>query len=328
MVRNFARITLLLGCLLLPAGGQGRRDVGRLDVSTAFFQPAFASDPERHLAETRAGPITVETYLRYLAARFGTRYLEDLAFDLLLAEECAARGLARSAPSLARPLGARRFHQSGRRNAQDPRGDMQRKFANEALRQQRIDALVRADRRADETALRALFDRRYGVGGERVVVRHILVSFAATRQRLAASGREPARAQVVAAARARAHTLHRRLRSSDTGFAALLPESDDRQTRRLLRTAPREAGLLPDYNYQRYGDAFAAAVRRLAVGAVSGPVETAQGFHLIEVVDREVTRFEDVAAELREAMNRRRTSPAEALALRRALLARYGFRAK
>ena len=100
---------------------QSRR-VGRLDASQAFYYPPFAAGADHVLVRTKDGLIDSATYLRYLAARLGTRYLEDLAFDFVLAKECKARGLAKSAPLLARSTAARRLHESGRKQIDDQMG--------------------------------------------------------------------------------------------------------------------------------------------------------------------------------------------------------------
>ncbi len=330
MVRQAHRLGVPLLGIALVACAQGSNpstQSGRLDPTQAFYYPAFGAQPKQVLAETAAGSIDAQTYLRYLTARHGTRFVEDLAFDILLARECKARGLAKSAPLLARSTAASRFHESGRRQSNDLDGSLRRKFANEALRELRIDALVAADRATDDNAMRALFDRRYGVGGQRVQVRQILVSLAATKDRLAAAGENTDHAAVRAAARKRAQALHAEL-VLGSDFASLLSRSDDRTTRRLLRDPARKAraGFLEGYNYQRYGDSFANAVRAMDIGAFSAPLESTVGYHLVHLVDRNTTRFADVAAALKTELGRGPAKPSEALGLRKALLAKYRFR--
>lgn len=315
---------LFCGFLLLAASQQSsvEPDLGRVDKTRAFYHPSFARNPDAVLADTAVGGIDAATYLRYLAARHGTEDLEDLAFDLLLEKECKKRRLARIAPTLARSLGTRRFFEVGRKVEDDPSGAQRRKFTNDALRQLRIDAIVRADRARDDWAVRALFERRYGVGGEKVRVRQILVSLDATKRRLGESDE----AAAVAAAEARARALSERLRTES--FEDLLGESDERLTRRMLRdpTQRAKAGFLAGYNFKRYGPEFADVVRGLEVGAVSAPVRTAQGFHLVQLVERTRTRFSDVVESLDLEMRRRQTTPTEVQALRRRLLKDYAFK--
>ncbi|MCA8957830.1 MAG: peptidylprolyl isomerase [Planctomycetes bacterium] len=304
-----------------PRGGTERST--RLDASGAFFYPSFAADGSQVVRQTRAGAIDTATYLRYLASRVEQHYLDELTFDFLLAHECAGRGLARTAPLLARSQAAQRLKISGRSGADDSDGSLRRKFTNEALRQLRIDALVGAVRKDDPDAIAELFSRRYGVGGARVRVRHVLVSFDATRARLGGEG-AAARARVVAAAKARAADLHKRI-TGGAKLDALLPESDDRSTRTLLRDPAQRsaAGMVAGYNYRRFGPAFAEAVRALPVGGISAPVRSPVGFHLIELISRTETRLEDVRAVLQQELARGPARPAEVRRLRQRLLDKY-----
>jgi len=301
----------LFALLLVPRQDQS---IGTLDRSRAFWYPRFAADPDAVVANTKAGPIHAGTYLRYLAARFGTEYLEDLAFDVLLAKECKTRRLAGSAPSLAKPLATRRLRQSGRTLEDDPDGSMRRKFVNQALRQHRLDAVVGEARANDEELLRAMFHRRYGVGGVRAHVRHILISFDATARRTGLADQKA----IETAARAKAEDLVRQLRAG-TKFEDALKHSDDRVSR-------RADGRLEGYNYRRFGDTFAAAVRAAKVGEPVGPVRSSKGFHVLEVTRRVTTERSSVEARLRRILRGITVSPADAERLRGALFRKYEYR--
>ena len=319
-------VPVIAAMLLAGCAEQRYRGMGSIDRTRAFYYPGFAKRGDAELGHVAGVPIDAATYLRYLAGRFGTRYIEELAFDIALERECHARGLARSAPVLARSTAAMRIKASGRSSGSDPDYTQQRKFANESLRKLRIDAIAAAERSEDDAAVRALFDRRHGVGGERVTIRQVLVSFPLTRRRLERAAQPADKDAVAAAARARATLLRRRL-DGTMGFARLLAESDDRTTRTLLRDPEHaaEAGLLPGYNYQRYGEAFATAVRKLSVGQISAAIPSEVGYHLIELVDRVVTKLVDVEVRLRRELRRGPARPAQIVALRRRLLQKYGF---
>lgn len=314
-----------LSCVLATVGGdvpQERPGVGVLDASGAFFHPSWGKGAEGVVAQTRDGPVRAPTYLRYLAARLGRRHVEDLVFDELLARECKARKLAGNAPLLARSLATQRYHGAGRDVGSDPSGDIRRKFANEELRRLRAHALVGADRAVDPVAIEELFNRRHGVGGHKVEVRQVLVSLKATRTRL---GDPDATASAVdVAARARAEGLRKRLASGEV-WTDVLATSDDRTTRALLRDPARRAraGFLDGYNYRRYGPLFAAVVRGLDVGAVSDPVKTDTGYHVVLVVSREVTRLRDALPRLRAELRARPASPTETARLKTSLFAKY-----
>lgn len=309
-----------------PPASQDRpkRRIGRMDPSRVFYHPHFALDDEMSLGTLAGGEIRAATYLRYLAGRFGTRFVEDLAFETALERECARLRLARSAPVLARSMAAQRFHESGRKRTTDADGTLQRKFLNESLRQMRIDALCGLRRSEDPAVLQGLFDRRYGVGGARVRVRQILVSLAGTRRRL--PGR-PDDEQVWAAAQSRAEDLRAAIEAGST-FTSLLSKSDDRTTRAMLRreTQAAEAGVLAGYNYQRYGEAFAEAVRKLEVGQISPPIRSRAGYHVIELLARTETPKAEVEEALRTELRRGPAKPAEVARLRADLLHKYGFR--
>ncbi len=281
----------------------------RLDASGAFFsaaETAAATSPT--LARVGGREVTAELLARFGGGRTSPRVLENLAFAMALAAECEERGLARSAPTLARSEAAR---EAVGATADDPTARARR--ATEALRDLRIAALVGAARAADSAALQELFEHRYGVGGVRVRLRHVLCTDRMSRPQTAA---------------ARAAALRARLEQG-AAFEELLASSHDRQTRRLLRDPTRrgEAGELPNYNYYRYGPAFAEAVRGLAVGEVSEPVASPVGVHLIQVVARKETKLEEVAPALRQQLASGKARSSEVLRLRERLLTKHGFRA-
>lgn len=322
---------IALGGALLALPDDGSAQVGKLDRSGAFFHARHETErrgqgESKVLAELDLGPIDSAMLARYAAARLGRRALNELAFDLVLAHECKARGLARSAPTLARSLATRRFFEAGRNKKTDPDGRQRLKFLNDALRELRVAALIRAARTIDDWAVRALFERRYGVGGQRVRVRQVLISFDRIEQELRKAETDCTRVQIRKRARARASELRQQLRDQD--LSPLLRFSHDRQTQRMLRhEATRErAGFLEGYNYVRYGNGFAQAVRALEVGEVSRTIESSTGMHLVQVTQRTITRFDDVAKKLHEEMSRRKVTSGELRGLRRRLLTKHGYR--
>ncbi len=294
-----------------------------LDPSRAFFHPGVDDEP---VFETSVGSLDGAAYGRYLVSRFGSRHVEDLAFDFVLARECEARGILRSAPMLARSMAAQRVRSFGPQGV-DPW--LRARFTTEALRQLRVDALIGAERQVDESAMQALFDHRYGVGGVRAKVRQLLVSFQSTRARMDTTGVVPTDEIVAEEARTRIDALAARVRQG-ASLLDLMGETDDRSARwQFVKSSERaSAGILPKYNYVRYGDAFAEAVRTLEVGEVSGVVRSDTGFHLIELLDRTITKREDVEAVLRHELGGGRASAVEVKALRDRLLEKYEYRAR
>ena len=325
MVRRIAvfSVAIALCCVLAAVAGprQERRGPGPLDPSGAFFHPAWASAEDAVMAETRDGPIAAASYLRYLAGKFGDRYVSDMVFDMLLVRECRRLKLARNAPLIAKSLATQRYHGAGRSAADDPEGDMRRKFANEELRRMRVHAIVGAVRAQDPAAVEELFNRRHGVDGEKVRVRQVLVSRTATRRRLGVDATDTA---VNVAARSRAESLRARLLAGDA-WPDVLAESDDRTTRALLKdpSSRDEAGFLKGYNYRRFGHGFAELVRGLEVGAVSDAFKSDMGYHVVQVVSRKRTRLKDVIGALRTELRARPASPAESEILRKRLFKEY-----
>ncbi|MCR9246906.1 MAG: PQQ-binding-like beta-propeller repeat protein [bacterium] len=284
-----------------------------LDASHAFFHADRTPSDSTIVATSRVGDLDRGTYQRYLAGlRPTSQRLAALGFDFLLARECEERGLARSAPTLALATSSRRLLTSGRTSARSPQPSLRARFATEALRQLRVAALVGAQRRADPAAIRELFDHRYGQDGVRVRLRHVFISVATARAEAPLD---------------RARRLHARIATGAT-FDELLRESDDRATRTALRNpaTAATAGVLPKYNYRRFGPDFADAVRGLAVGEVSAPVASPRGYHLIELLERRVTRLADVRTGLAKEVAGGRVTQPELDALQRELFAKFEFR--
>jgi eukaryotic-like serine/threonine-protein kinase len=296
--------------LSLPIAASAAQSL-RLDATGAFFTDLPAGDNQAVVATTTAGVITEDSFTNYAGGRKSARVLENLAFDYLLGQECAARGLGRTAPTLARSLAMRRRLESGEGPGSNPIGGSLARYATDALRDLRTRELVGASRAIDDEALAARFHHRYGVDGVRVRVRHILCTEDMSAPQTA---------------RQRAQALHQRILAGES-FDALLHESHDRVARRMLRNPKRksDAGMLAGYNYHRYGDDFAAAVRGLEVDEISGPVASPVGVHLIQVVGRTVTELSDVGASLRLELGGGKARSSEVLALRRRLLAKYEF---
>ncbi|MEC9049079.1 MAG: PQQ-binding-like beta-propeller repeat protein [Planctomycetota bacterium] len=282
-----------------------------LHPSGAFFTTSATNErrPEEvAVVSFGAGEITPSMLAEFGGARSGPRIVENLAFAMALARECEALKLARSAPTLARSEAAQQATSDA-----SPAAAARARRATEALRDLRVAALIGAARARDDGRLRELFEHRYGRGGVRVQVRHVLSTTARSAPQPAAE---------------RAAALRQTL-AEGASFDDLLAKSHDRVTRRLLRDPQRrgEAGVLPNYNYHRFGDAFADAVRGLAVGEVSAPVTSSVGVHLIQLVARTTTRLEDVAPALRKELASGKARSSEVLRLRARLLDKYGFAA-
>lgn len=262
--------------------------------------------------------VTVAEYREHLHRAIGSARVAELLYDRLLARELHGRDL-QALPQAVRDVLADPERAVDRRHreivATEHGGDRARWLASLRrighteqdardadrdllLRDARVTALVMLERVPDERALRRVFEHAYGVDGQRVTVRHVLASFADARRELASAARSRPvdDARVEALARARIERAHEQL-AGGAAFEAL------------------GAVEVPDYNYQQYGTPFATAVRALAVGAISTPVRSDLGWHLIRVDSRVTTRFEDV----RDAVAAQRAGEPASLGEQRAL---------
>lgn len=323
--RSAALLWLLLP--LAAAGQEGAQDRAReagarLDPTGSFFEPPFAQRGGPLFTTTMTG-LDLQDYQRYLVARADRGLLADFAFVRLVAEECRRAGLARTAPQIARASALRRAKDFGSSPAGQAR---MRAFQQAELERLRVDALVRKDRRVEERDLRLLFDTRYGLGGVRVEVQHILVSFVSTERRLQEAGETPTR-EVVEARSLEDATAIRRAILEARSLAALAHRSDDPTTVMRLqdpRTKAR-AAIIEGYDYQRFGPDFAACVRALEPGRISDVLRTSHGYHVLEVTKRTVTDYRDVEASLRADLATAPASPREVQELEQRLFARHGI---
>ncbi|MFT4840141.1 MAG: outer membrane protein assembly factor BamB [Planctomycetota bacterium] len=304
-----ARLLLVLSLLVGLTNAQSLR----LDASGAFFTERAAGTDSEAAATTSKGVISNDSFTSYAGDRKSPRVLENLAFDYLLARECEAKGVARTATMLARSMAMRFSLESQQSPTGAAIGGSLARYATDQLRDLRIRELVGARRSIDEESLLARFHHRYGQDGVRVRVRHIL----STDERS-----KPLTAQQ------HAQALRARLQNG-ASFDELLKLSHDRLTRRLLRDPRRraDAGVLAGYNYNRYGDAFTAMVRSLEIGAISQPVTSETGSHLVQVLARKVTLLRSVAPSLRLELGGGKARSSEILTLRRELLRKYAFQA-
>ncbi len=292
---------------------------------------AAQDDPPPLLELPAAGlRISVDEYRAHLHAVLGGARLEELVLDRLLTLEVAKLAVETLPADVRTVLDAPDRAAEARlaaRIATDFDGQPERyrdylatigrshadELATarlEALRDARIRALVLTRRAPDERVLRRLFEDRYGPGGMQVEVRHLMVSFAEIRERLAAGNRRAVEQQDPAKVEALA-------RQRITELQALLADADAPQP---------DWQPVPGYRFQRFGVAFAEAARTLEVGEVSAPVRSEAGLHLVRVDGRVVTAFDDVREEIEAAARTAPVSLLEGRRLREELLTRYRVR--
>jgi len=275
----------------------------------AFQEPAPVLRPVEPLPPgvvARVGDHLVQRqeYLEYLYTRFGKRALKDLTDDILIRDEARRYGIvldeeeveglvedrldaARNAPrqtSLEDEL-----RQSGQ-SLKMFRVSMEREVRRDML----LDALVRATRVVTDAKIHQAFEEKFGAGGVKVRVRHILFMPNLLRSQKIRAGTPAGQIDmesVKAEARSLAEKALARIRAGEPFEAVARETSMDRVTR-------DKGGELPRYNGRLYGKAFHDAVYALKAGEVSKVVESGAGFHVIQLVERTRTRLEDVRDEL------------------------------
>ncbi len=272
--------------------------------------------------------ITREEYLEHLYAVAGKRQVQQMARDILLQAEAGRYGIEideaevqrrveerlRSLQESPRP---RPFEEELKRNGQSL--EMFRAIVEQETRTDMLkDALVRATRVVTDERLKQEFENRYGPGGVKLRLRHILVMPNFLKAEEVRAGRKPNEIdmeELRARARERIEEAARRIQEGED-FAAVAAEvSHDRVTR-------DQGGEIKNYNGRLYGPAFRDAVMSLDPGGVSDIVESGAGFHLVQLLDRTETRFEDVREELIEEILTAEPTWQEKTALEQALLSR------
>jgi len=168
------------------------------------------------------------------------------------------------------------------------------------LQELTLDELVRQTRVPTDTRLNKAFEAKFGVGGVRVSVRHILVMPHFLRAEMIKGGadaRSIDQAELKLKAKDLALTCRKRLRAG-ADFVTLVQEYSHDQV------SLRSEGLLPSYRPGLYGPAFTNAVASLKPGEFSEVIESGAGFHVVMLESREVTKLENVrAALIEEVMN-------------------------
>lgn len=289
-----------------------------------------ASQPAaQEIARLDGQPILQSDYEHYLFELHGKSQLTDFLYTRILEREAAAIGFAASEEQI-----EARWSETWQRMLDAQHGELRKleellaeqgrereelhaQFRIDERRRLMQDALVRRARVIDEPALRARFERDYGRGGVKIELAHLFLTRAGLRAELARQGVPEAELtldKLDPRLEAEARELARQL-AAGADFAALVKQhTHDLATR-------DSGGLIPQYNYDRYGEALAAAARAAAVGQPFGPVQGAAGWHIGLVRSRVSTRFEDVRDELARRLADEPASPKEQMELRQRLLA-------
>ncbi|MDF1798608.1 MAG: peptidylprolyl isomerase [Planctomycetota bacterium] len=294
------KATLQLASLALPA---------LLGLGLVLGQspgPEPAPTAPEVVARIGEDEISLDEYKQHLFELFGLGALEDLVYVRLLEAEAASLGLAVTPEELDAS-----WHEERRSMIARARGDervmletltelgyteetYRRRYefsAKPALLEAKI---ARAQRTVSEEALLERFEFLYGVGGEKVVLRHLMLNHTRTRAERQAAGVTGAGLEheaIEAAMDARGAELFAQLEAGVDFEALCRGASHD-------ISVHQNGGVIPGYNYKHYGAEMAAAVRAAEVGALVAPFRSSAGLHLIRVEERTVTKLEDVRESL------------------------------
>ena len=255
--------------------------------------------------------ITFDEYKTHLLTLYGRGPLQELVYQKLLDREAALLGLEIDSSLVQEQLDEqwRRYvdirHQGNLDAVQSELelgGFTPESYRNlmrvEIERKVREDALILAGRAFTDEDLRARFDQTYGMGGVAVEVRHLFLNRARMSKELERLGIDPREMTP--------EELDRRLMLRAEELRAEVAAGADFES--LVRqyshdlSVGQNGGIIPNYNYRRYGEPLARAVRAAEVGSVSAPVPTVAGVHLIRVESRTVTSFETVRETLRATL--------------------------
>ena len=168
-----------------------------------------------------------------------------------------------------------------------------------------------------EVQLRARFDLDYGLNGERVVLRHLVLNRSRTKAAMRAVGTAP-----------ELMTIEHIDKEIERKAAELFTQAQGdvdfeelcRQSSHDLSVA-QNGGVIPNYNFLHYGEEIAAATHAAPVGKVVGPIKLSAGTHLLKVESRVVTDFAKVRSVLNATLMAMEPSHAERAGLKARLAA-------
>lgn len=282
--------------------------------------------PDDVVARLDGDDISKQTYLDYLYQRFGKRGVREMVGDILVEREASRYGIVIDSQDVKRladerEAGARRgmdeaaFLANLERNGQDYalfRVGLEIEVRNEL----RLSALVRKTRVATDEKIDQLFERKHGLGGVRMRVRHIVAMPNILRAETVRGGADPSSIdmqEIRARCRALAEDARARIASGEEFAAVAAALSHDRVTK-------DRGGEIQNYNGRLYGPGFRNALNQLEIGQVSEVVESGAGFHIVELLERSETSLAEVRDELIDEILSAEPNFQEMAGLRNALI--------
>jgi len=275
------------------------------------------------LARLNGKDITVHDYVSYLYQSLGKSRLDEFVDRLLIEEEAqrleievlkeeiesaVAERLDRTIKALYQGEEDRFVENLAKRRLtlEDYKGRARQDLYYETL----WNDVILKMRQVTEVDLRQEFERVYGEGGVRYVIRHILAAPqteapAGTQAPAGTEGAGGASVRTPAEAKARAQRILKELQGGLDFVQAVKKDSDDVFTK-------RNGGRVPYYSRELFGDSFYAAVTQLTPESpLSGVVQSPRGYHIVQLIDKQTTGLDGVKAEIEESLKKKSPTVAE-----------------
>jgi len=287
--------------------------------------PQRAVSPEQKTSSLPAGvlarldgkDISVHDYVSYLYQSLGKSRLDEFIDRLLIEEEArrleievqteeiesaVAERLERTIKALYQGEEDRFVENLAKRRLtlEDYKGRARQDLYYETL----WNEVILKTRQVTEVDLKQEFERVYGGGGVRYVIRHLLVA-PQTQAPAGSDGGGAVLARTPAEAKARAERILKELQGGVDFVQTVKKHSDDVFTK-------RNGGRVPYYSKEFFGGSFYAAVTQLSPESpLSGVVQSPRGYHIIQLIDKQTTRFDDVKVEIEESLKKKSPTVAE-----------------
>ena len=281
--------------------------------------PSGGSGSELQIGEVAGQPITLSSFSGWLTETQGRPHREAFKQTQLVHRLAAALGVELSVDEITARMDSdltdrlELFYDGDRaRWLEDLRADgrslagWRREASLRAHHDLSAEAILMTRRVVSEEEVRAEWEGIYGPGGEAKTVRWIFLKPAAPPEDLEVDGFEAWLKGALEALEREARELRSRVVEDGEDFATLARRrSEDSQTR-------AAGGLLPGiFDPRAQPEVIAAAVTALKSGQVSMPVRLPGGYGLYQVIKIEHTPLEEVRAELRAALMKKRPSAVE-----------------
>jgi len=172
---------------------------------------------------------------------------------------------------------------------------MYRAAASSEIRKELLlNRLVIMTRVITDQRLEQAFEIKYGAGGRRMKVRHIVIMPNVLRAEKLRAGVKPNDINL--------EELHSKAEQIAADIKTELDAGGDFASTAALKSHDRvtkdRGGELLNYNGRLYGPSFYDTIANLELNKTSKVIKTGAGYHVAQVVERSITKLDDVRAEL------------------------------